>query len=77
MKMPKDRYNRIKQAITDCICSIDPTEVAAYRGRVSPKRYRWGLFSRSYPKGYDLDLYDDGINDDHIDTALRHIVKEL
>lgn len=77
MKMPKDRYERIKTAITEKLESIDPAEVAAFKGRVNSVRFRWGLLSRAFPGGTDFDLYADGINDDHIDTALRHIVVEL
>lgn len=77
MKMPNDRYERIKAAIAEKLESIDPAEVVAYKGRVSPKHFRWELLWMTNPDRADFDLYADGINDDHIDTALRNIVVEL
>lgn len=42
------------------------------------KRYRWDLcHGASIPWGFFTALYDEGCNDNHIDTALRSIVPPL
>lgn len=74
MKMPKDQYNRIKTGISDMLDRVGPAEVEAYKGRVNPEHFRWGLYWRTYPGGIK---HPDDINDNHIDTALRRIVREL
>lgn len=42
------------------------------------KRLRWDLCYKADLSYWIVDhLYPQGINDDHVDTALRHIMKEL
>lgn len=41
------------------------------------KRYRWDLFYAANVSNYIVELYGMNIKDDHIDTALRSIVKAL
>jgi hypothetical protein len=66
---------------------ISPTTYAELRDAVLPimqasaisrggsnMRHRWDCF---WASEFPLDrLYDEGLNDDHIDTALRAIVRE-
>lgn len=49
-------------------------------GKDTDKRFRWDALSaaRNYGGPSATDLYkQEGINDDHIDTALRRAVKEV
>jgi hypothetical protein len=41
------------------------------------RRYRWDLLHACYGAGDVCDLYDAGLTDAHIDTALRAIVPPL
>ena len=80
MKMPRDRYIRIKYGILSYVESIGHNRCVDYYETIDAMRYRWDLFwgsRRAIPDCADFDLYADGINDDHIDTVLRNVVKEL
>jgi hypothetical protein len=39
--------------------------------------YLNGQWTRFYPYQADFNIYADGVNDDHIDTALRKICRDL
>jgi hypothetical protein len=41
------------------------------------KRYRWDLMSAALGYRFACEQYDAGLNDSHIDTALRNIVQPL
>ncbi len=41
------------------------------------KRYRWDLAHAAVGSGWICDQYAKGLNDDHVDTALRAIVSPL
>lgn len=80
MKMPKDRYVEIKYVIADYIEHVGRAKVEAYAETVNAVRFRWDLFwngCRARPGGLSFNLYDGGINDDHVDTVLRNVMKEL
>jgi hypothetical protein len=64
MKCPLSLYNELHEAImAELPCGDENT------------RQRWDLFWRSdYPIQR---LYDAGLNDDHIDTALRRIISSV
>lgn len=71
MKISADRYNELSAAMGEI---LSPAREARYkRDDLSAGRYRWDSLHES---GFDTRLlYDDGLNDEHIDTALRAIVR--
>ena len=65
MKMSPGDFASLKAAVTPHMASADPSH--------SPMRQRWDAMHKS---GFDTrPLYKAGLNDDHIDTALRKIQK--
>jgi len=87
MKMTKRNYEYLKEAIQDAIKhaervsgkSIEQWRQEYLRDGLTEKRFRWDLFwmSKSYIQPILWDKILDGLMDDHIDTALKRIVKEL
>jgi len=87
MKMTKRNYEYLKQGIQDAIKyaeqesgeSIEQWRQKYLKVGISEKRFRWDLFwmGKSYIQPILWDKILDGLMDDHIDTALRKIVKEL
>lgn len=83
MKIKQEHFNQIKSAIEP----LDTEAVRSnYRAGNFPRsdkvkdlnmRYRWDLFWAAGCSSFLNDMYDDGLKDSHIDTALRKIVKEL
>ena len=72
MKISKGDYEKLKEAIAphNSIFLRDTYEALGY----SDERYRWDLLHRS---GFKISiLYNQGLNDSHIDTALKRIIKE-
>ena len=73
MKMTDEHYNRLKAAIARIWDPCCPMRYAM-TGK-SPDRLRWDLLHASkFPVGI---LYSAGLDDGHIDTALRRIVRFL
>ena len=89
MKIKKEHYAKIKQQIKTAVISAlensegsktfaDWQEYYMEQG-LSQKRFRWDLWyiGGSYrTTDFIYELYD-YVNDTHIDTALKRIVKEL
>jgi len=78
MKFSKDHYDILRDKILEV--SITENTKEAY-SNLSKKRFRWDLFWASKVKigdgiGTQGDIIGD-YNDDHIDTVLRVVVKEL
>ncbi len=80
MKMNKEHYEILKKHVLGAIPKIPSIDVYHDNG-LSDKRYRWDLLWKSGLKIGDgkgmtvgLPLYS-YINADHIDTALRHILR--
>jgi hypothetical protein len=73
MKMSPEHYAQIEAAIHAKLDSI-PNAWEHYKSRgLPPRRFRWdALHACSVSTGF---LYKAGLNDDHIDTALRKICK--
>jgi hypothetical protein len=73
MKMTPDHYNQLSAAIVAKLDSI-PNIWRNCRGQgLTPMRFRWDALHASK---FDTNvLYKAGLNDDHIDTALRAICK--
>ncbi len=73
MKITKQDYSLLKTAIAAVESKIT---LAEYRKEgLSDTRYRWDLFHLAAHK--NSELYRLNLDDSHIDTALRKIVKEL
>lgn len=69
MKMTPNHYNVLKNAIL----SLPPIP----RNGHTDMRYRWNLFHLANPgPSLPLRFLHEFYNDNHIDTALRKIVKE-
>lgn len=76
MKMTHTRFQDLQAHIQAFLTSRNLSEdevTEHYHARgLSPKRARWDvLYASKYPAGV---CYDEGLNDDHIDTALRRIM---
>jgi hypothetical protein len=64
--------------IRAAVATLEPGKAAGFRALVTPKRYRWDLLYGAKLSQWVCDtLYPYGINDTHIDTALRQIVAKL
>ena len=84
MKISNEHYQALRTAILAVVPVMptakqymdrDPTIARIDRAKDTAKRYRWDLF---WASRFDAaPLYSAGLNDDHIDTALRTIVKEI
>lgn len=83
MKIKPEHYNALKSIIGQY--SHDNREqVLAYKalklGKDPEKRFRWDLFTFARRSGAEKIVMDDiyrYANDNHLDTALRAIVREL
>jgi len=84
MKMTKEHYNMFKKTIEDFLQRPDVGKLSYYvdhyeNAGYSNERLRWSLFWRA--NSYQLlDFFrsrENGYNDNHIDAALRKIVKEI
>ena len=88
MKINKETYNHIKAAYQKIIDQNGIEKVLQYKndilngekGNDKNKLYRWnlmwgtGIYKEDSIRDY---LNSNNINDDHMDTALKAIVKEL
>lgn len=85
MKITKAHYNHMKEAIATKIQDTPVTDLAAYKEALKTDtrvkdinvRFRWDLFHAAKLSTYaSKELYS-YCNDNHIDTALKAIMKEL
>lgn len=82
MKIQPTTFDALRNHISTFVRN-HPTLVAQIQAKSGgkEKRFRWNLLWDSGVNAPDVRLlwrmYDEGLNDDHIDTALRAIVKEL
>lgn len=75
MKITKQDYSLLKQAIVDIPSSV--AKIKWYLSQ-SDKQYRWMLFHYvNVPSEFKFGYLHEYLNDEHIDTALRRIVKEI
>jgi hypothetical protein len=87
MKMSKTKYGYLRDAIHDAVKyaetesgkSIKEWHEGYLKVKISEKRFRWDLYwmAQQYLYHELRDKICEGLTDDHIDTALRRIVKEL
>ncbi len=84
MKMTKEHYNTLRALIAELLEQYPDTPMH-YRNGNFPRahavknlnvRFRWDLFFASTNTSFRSALYD-YLNDAHIDTALRRIVKPI
>jgi hypothetical protein len=75
MKMRKEHVAHIKAAVAKFDTDFHRSRYAA--AGHSDKRYRWDLFRHAGLIGWCCDELYSYLNDEHIDTALRSIVKPL
>lgn len=81
MKIRPEHYNHMKSAIAD----LDPAKVAAHKEALThdarvkdlEKRFRWDLSHAARLTPWICDNLYSYLDDSHVDTALRSIVREL
>ena len=81
MKMKPDHYNHMKSAIA----SIDTAKVASHKEALThdarvkdlDKRFRWDLSYAAKLTPWVCDNLYSYLDDSHVDTALRSIIREL
>ena len=76
MKIKTEHYDHMRNAIA-AIVSANAEAVAKHKAAHNTKRFRWDLFRAARLHTFASDTLYSYANDEHIDTALRHIVKEL
>ena len=81
MKVPQAAYDRIKaliETVADDIGSMREAIVAEGRAKDVEKRLRWDCLWKTVPNAEIMNLYNNhGCNDDHVDTALRGIMRDI
>lgn len=75
MKMSKQHYEYLESKLIPVYkMMLDLPQYAT----LSEKRFRWdGLYAAKLSPWICANLYPADLNDDHIDTALRKIVKKV
>jgi len=68
MKMSQGTYEVLASAVSRVEIAHPYLKAAYQRKGLSWERYRWDLLHRT---SLSRRLYDEGLKDDHIDTALR------
>jgi len=71
MKMTTEHYEYLKLRILKAETQV----IFQNNCLLSPMRYRWDLLRIAVPVRWVCDELYPYLNDDHIDTALRHITK--
>lgn len=85
MKIKKEHYSHIKTEIEKVISIKGAEAVTAHKESLKTDsrvknldmRFRWDLFNAACLTRFTCDNVYSYANDDHIDTALRNIAKEL
>jgi hypothetical protein len=77
MKMNQNDYATMRDAIKAYLATVDVMVIARNYSNLghSPMRLRWDIMHASGVATQPL--YNAGLNDNHIDTALTKIIKEL
>jgi hypothetical protein len=77
MKIKLEHYNHLKNEIA----KLNRDQVLAHKalelGKDKAMRFRWDLFHAAKLSHFASDNLSSYLNDNHIDTALKGIVKEL
>ena len=77
MKMTKEHYNRIKTAIASIPRELALEHKSKELGKDKAMRFRWDMFIAAKLSIFASDELYSYLNDDHIDTALKAVMKEL
>jgi len=85
MKIKKAHYDHMKTAMVDKLAVTSSAEVFAYlrnlendpRVKDVDKRFRWDLFLAAGLATYAYNTLYPYLDDTHIDSALRAIMKEM
>ena len=85
MKVKTEHYIEIRDAMAGKLATVPPDHVAQWlvtlaadpKVRDVGKRARWDLFRAAIPPAWACQTLYPYLNDDHIDTALRAIAKEV
>ena len=81
MKVPQAAYDSMKsriQTLSGEIGDMREAIVAEGRARDVEKRLRWDCLWKVVPSEEIMALYDEhDCNDDHVDTALRGIMRDI
>jgi hypothetical protein len=76
VKIQQAHYDHMVTEINTAVTRIGPDRVASFKTHVSPKRYRWDLLRAANLIPYVCSTLYPYMKDEHIDTALRHIVAD-
>jgi hypothetical protein len=85
MKIKKEHYEHMKSAMVDKLAGTPALDVTAYlrnlendpRVKDVDKRFRWDLFHAAGLTKYACDTLYVYLDDAHIDSALKAIMKEM
>jgi hypothetical protein len=85
MKIKSEHYSHLKAEIEKLVKFKSKNAVLAYKESLKTddrikdldKRFRWDLFKAACLVRFTCENLYNYLNDDHIDTALKSIIKEL
>ena len=77
MKMTLEHYNQVKAAIASIPRELALEHKSKELGKDKDMRFRWDLFIAAKLSTFASDELYQYLNDDHIDTALKSVIKEL
>lgn len=79
MKMQRDHYEYLKRAIACHLENRDAPSIITYykRDGLTPKRFRWDCTHGAKLSTWICDNLYGYLDDTHIDTALRSIMKDI
>ncbi len=79
MKVSQEQYEHIRDAVSGVVSKNGPEKIAAFRAtQTTERQFRWNLlWAAGISAWIASELQDHGVKDDHIDTALRKVMKEL
>jgi hypothetical protein len=86
MKIKDEKYNIMKLAVKDQVDSFGKA-IVTIKYAENPTKLIWAIWNKAYTtircntgkeyyKEY-FDVYSDGVNDSHIETAMKKIFKEI
>ena len=75
--MTIEHYNQVKAAIASIPRDLALEHKSKGLGKDKAMRFRWDLFIAAELSTFASDELYQYLNDDHIDTALKSVIKEL
>ncbi len=76
MKIKPEHFQHIYDAVSKYVVG-NRSACVAHKATVNPARFRWDLFNASGLTSYACDSLYSYLNDEHIDTAMRCVVRQL